>query len=283
MFSGDEIPEAAWPGQLIYRNEDADPADLQRGLLGGHHRGGSATTFVGSTVPVSQNIGDVWFNTADNNRMYVAKIVGADEIDAGEWEVISSAPPPITATTHIYQAGHPADAATDSAAEGERLLVPDPGATSSTTTTGRPRVALGDGLGVAGTEKAIKSSLVEYSVSASETVAPTTGWSAATPTRTPGSFIWVRTTYTRNDDTTSVTNPALMTGNTGATQACVPGDTGSDRAERPDALHLDQVREQHHAHPGPDVGLAGRQDLPGHRLQQDPRTESTCTPTTPGR
>lgn len=65
----------------------------------------------------------------------------------------------------------------------------------------------------------VKSVLTEYSVNSSETVPPTTGWSTATPERTPGTFIWSRTTTTYADDTTSTSNPVLLTGNTGPTGA----------------------------------------------------------------
>lgn len=75
----------------------------------------------------------------------------------------------------------------------------------------------------------IKSYVTEYSVNSSETVAPTTGWSTATPTRTPGSFIWYRVTVTYNNNTTSTTNPALLTGNTGATGSQgIQGPAGAD-------------------------------------------------------
>lgn len=63
---------------------------------------------------------------------------------------------------------------------------------------------------------------VEYAVGSSETVAPTTGWSATQPTRTPGSFIWMRIRVTYGDQGTSVSAPTLVTGNMGAT-----GATGS--------------------------------------------------------
>ncbi len=79
---------------------------------------------------------------------------------------------------------------------------------------------------------AVSGYVVEYAVNASETVAPTTGWSTATPTRTPGTYIWFRTTVTRNDGTQSVTSPALLTGNDGAQgdqgPQGVPGPTGAD-------------------------------------------------------
>lgn len=71
----------------------------------------------------------------------------------------------------------------------------------------------------------VTHTVTEYAVNASETVAPTTGWSVNTPTRAPGTFIWVRTTTTKNDGSTSTTNPALMTGNTGV--AGPQGSTGS--------------------------------------------------------
>lgn len=75
----------------------------------------------------------------------------------------------------------------------------------------------------------IKGYVTEYSVNSSETVAPTTGWSTATPTRTPGTFVWYRVTVTYNDTTTSTTNPALLTGNTGATGSQgIQGPAGAD-------------------------------------------------------
>jgi len=108
MFSGDEIPEAAWPGQIIYRNEEQilqiyngeSWENVTAGITG-------QLTFVGDSPPIAQHEGDIWFNTADNNRMYVAHSVGADQIVQGEWELVSSAPPPITPQTHIYQQSTP--------------------------------------------------------------------------------------------------------------------------------------------------------------------------------
>jgi hypothetical protein len=64
-------------------------------------------------------------------------------------------------------------------------------------------------------DNAIKSSVIEYAVNSSESTPPAGGWSSATPTRTPGQFIWFRTVITYGDDTTSTSSPALLTGNTG--------------------------------------------------------------------
>lgn len=62
----------------------------------------------------------------------------------------------------------------------------------------------------------------EYAVSASDSTAPTTGWSSAQPTRTPGTFIWIRVKTTKADSTVSTSAPALLTGNDGA-----PGTPGT--------------------------------------------------------
>src|SRR5699024_9328611 len=42
-------------------------------------------------------------------------------------------------------------------------------------------------------DRTIRDYVVEYAVSSSATVAPTTGWSVTSPTRTPGQYIWFRT------------------------------------------------------------------------------------------
>ena len=68
----------------------------------------------------------------------------------------------------------------------------------------------------------------EYAVNTSETVPPTSDWSAETPTRTPGSFVWFRVRVVYANDEESTTAPALLTGNTGAPG--VPGVDGEDGA-----------------------------------------------------
>lgn len=82
--------------------------------------------------------------------------------------------------------------------------------------------------------KAVTGSVIEYAVNSSETVAPTSGWSTSTPTRTPGSFIWMRTVITYGDGTTNTTSPALLTGNAGADGSSgaqgPKGDDGIDGA-----------------------------------------------------
>jgi len=47
-----------------------------------------AATFAQAGIPTSISAGDIWVDTDDNNKMYRAAIVGADQITAGEWEAV---------------------------------------------------------------------------------------------------------------------------------------------------------------------------------------------------
>jgi hypothetical protein len=44
--------------------------------------------FKQDAIPTSVSIGDLWFDTDDDNKPYVAESVGADEIKAGEWVIV---------------------------------------------------------------------------------------------------------------------------------------------------------------------------------------------------
>lgn len=109
MYSGDELPEAAWHGQLIYRYETQSLQiydDAAAGGSGGwlNVAGGVAgtLTFVGPAPPVSQNIGDIWFDSSDSNHMYRAASVGASTVGPGLWEDMQGSPPVPGAKT-FYQ------------------------------------------------------------------------------------------------------------------------------------------------------------------------------------
>lgn len=45
--------------------------------------------FAQDAIPTSTNIGDLWYDTNDNNKVYRAASVGADQITAGEWELVN--------------------------------------------------------------------------------------------------------------------------------------------------------------------------------------------------
>src|SRR4051812_13568190 len=175
MFAGTEVPEAAWPGQLIFRTDEQilqiydGEAEAWTDVAGGV---AGQLTFIGPTQPVAQSVGDTWYDTSDNYKLHVW--------DGTTWNVA-----------------------------------------------------------VAG---AVAGTVTEYSVNSSETVAPTTGWSTSTPTRTPGTFIWVRTTSTRIDGVSTTTSPALMTGNTGATGPTGPqGTAGPQGVQGPSGPNGQQL------------------------------------------
>jgi len=44
--------------------------------------------FKQDNIPTSEAIGDLWFDTDDENKLYRAACAGADEIKAGEWELV---------------------------------------------------------------------------------------------------------------------------------------------------------------------------------------------------
>jgi hypothetical protein len=46
---------------------------------------GTVQVFMQDGIPTSVNIGDLWVDTNDSNKLYRAASVGADEIKAGEW------------------------------------------------------------------------------------------------------------------------------------------------------------------------------------------------------
>jgi len=47
--------------------------------------------FKQASIPTSENIGDIWFDTDDSNKIYRADSVGANEIKSGEWELVQDA------------------------------------------------------------------------------------------------------------------------------------------------------------------------------------------------
>jgi hypothetical protein len=57
-------------------------------------------TFAQDTAPTSTAVGDLWIDTNDNNKIYRAAAVGADEVAAGEWVAL----PPSTLKTFAQDA-----------------------------------------------------------------------------------------------------------------------------------------------------------------------------------
>lgn len=71
MFSGVEIPEAAWTGQMIYRT-DTQMLQVYNGEAWEDVVGGVAglLTYVGPDQPVTGNAGDLWYDSDDGHKLY---------------------------------------------------------------------------------------------------------------------------------------------------------------------------------------------------------------------
>jgi hypothetical protein len=67
-------------------NGDTGDAEFNGNVIAGSY----TQVFRQASIPTSLHINDIWIDTDDSNKMYVALSVGADQIAAGEW-VLSSA------------------------------------------------------------------------------------------------------------------------------------------------------------------------------------------------
>lgn len=52
---------------------------------------GKVTTFFDASIPTSEAIGDLWIHTDDDNKLYRAASIGANEIKVGEWILVQDA------------------------------------------------------------------------------------------------------------------------------------------------------------------------------------------------
>lgn len=89
MFSGDELPEVSWTGQLIFRS-DSKILQVFDGTAWEDVAGGVAgqLTFVGPDEPVANAIGDTWYDSDDGHKQYLW--TGAPP-DGQGWVVVTAA------------------------------------------------------------------------------------------------------------------------------------------------------------------------------------------------
>lgn len=92
--------------------------------------------------------------------------------------------------------------------------------------------------GIAGKDGVgIKSTLIQYVGSTSGTTKPTSGWSTSIPTVAEGNFLWTKTTWTYDDNSTEEGYSVAKMGTKGA-----KGDKGSDGA---DGVSVTSVTEKY--------------------------------------
>lgn len=124
------------------------------------------------------------------------------------------------------------------------------------------------------TNKAVKNIEVLYTLSNSETTAPTTGWSVVAPEWTEGKYMWQKTVVTYNDDTTNESDPTCIQGAAGKDGANGqqgpkgdkgdPGNDGKDGAQGPKG----DPGEQGPKGDKGDPGAQGLQGLQGEKGDQ---------------
>lgn len=68
-------------------NGDTGDAEFNGNVIAGSY----TQVFRQASIPTSLHINDIWIDTDDSNKMYVAESVGADQIAAGEWVLSTSA------------------------------------------------------------------------------------------------------------------------------------------------------------------------------------------------
>jgi len=99
-FYQDSVPTAEGAGDLwvdtndgnkLYRATNAGDDEVKAGEWVAVDDTRKTTVFAQDGVPTSLAIGDIWFDTNDGNKPYVAESVGADEITAGEWVEVQDA------------------------------------------------------------------------------------------------------------------------------------------------------------------------------------------------
>lgn len=171
--------------------------------------GGTITTFA-PEPPLNPEINRIWYDTNDGNKGW--------RWDGTDWQPLSSVASAGSGGTTNYYTDEPPPG-TDHALGSTWFDTNNGYAPSRWDGTDWVPYVLGvpaiDPAFVDGVNDSLVSVVTEYAVNSSEVTPPASGWSTATPTRTPGTFIWYRVVTTRNDATTNTTAPALLTGNTG--------------------------------------------------------------------
>jgi len=80
----DEIKAGEWELSSDSRIEDA----LQAASDAQDTADGKIVTFIQAGIPTATDVGDLWVDSDDNNKLYRAASVGANEIKAGEWVLV---------------------------------------------------------------------------------------------------------------------------------------------------------------------------------------------------
>lgn len=99
IFKQDGIPTSVSVGDLWFDTNDGNK--MYRAAVAGATTiatgqwelvvSTTMTTFAQDAIPTSLAIGDIWYDTNDNNKPYRAASVGAVTIASGQWELVNDA------------------------------------------------------------------------------------------------------------------------------------------------------------------------------------------------
>ena len=97
IFKQDEIPTSVAIGDLWFDTNDGNK--MYRAAIAGANEittgewelvvATSITVFAQDAIPTSLAIGDIWYDTNDNNKVYRAASVGATTIATTKWELLN--------------------------------------------------------------------------------------------------------------------------------------------------------------------------------------------------
>lgn len=97
IFKQDGIPTSVAVGDLWFDTNDGNKL-YRAGVIGADAitageweivNYSSINVFAQDAIPTSLQVGDIWYDTNDNNKPYRAASIGADAITAGEWVLLN--------------------------------------------------------------------------------------------------------------------------------------------------------------------------------------------------
>lgn len=205
---------------------------------------GKNTNFYGPDTPANPKQGDVWYKeNGDKLEMWVYET--RDGVT--QWYALSNDLTAEEVKQAVAQAQEESDDALEKAnsAFDEALTALENANQANSTANNASQVA------DSAFNKSIKSSSVTYAVGTSSTTAPTSGWQSTVPSVSASQYLWTRTVFTLQDNSTTTSYSVSKQGakgdkgdkgDTGATGAT--GSPGANGTPGQNAPTITSVREQ---------------------------------------
>ena len=193
---------------------------------------GKATIYTGTTTPINPQEGDLWMKSANDGILtYIKQTDGTFA-----WVEYNK----YTDDTLAQTAKNTADSANSIAGEAK---------SAAQTATNTANAAKEQAQQAENTVKiTVKNIDVQYAISISSEIAPTTGWSTTAPTWVDGQFIWSRNITTYVNGTSTEGKAVCITGGTGATGGIGPqGPQGETGGIGPQGIGVSSITELYFA------------------------------------